>query len=80
MPKRIGTMRISLSELVKIMRLPTGIEITRIETGQYVGMCEMTLVGNRLPGNCEFNEGAVPTPLLPRWRKDQPLVFDGWTI
>ena len=81
MTKRIGTMSISLSDLIKLMRLPTGIEITRIETGRRHGKCEITLEGNRLPGNCMVAEGEFPTSLQPRWRAGQPpLIFDGWTI
>ena len=84
MPRKIAAIQISLAELAKLLHLPTGVEITRVEnhgvTGSLIiGYCTLILEGDRLPDYCEAKEGNIMYPLSPKWKTETTKVFDRWS-
>ncbi len=84
MPRKIAAIQISLAELAKLLHLPTGVEITRVEDSRRSGClvpshCTLILEGDRLPDACEIEETCTIVPLNPEWKSETTKVFDRWS-
>lgn len=83
MPRKLAAIQLSLTELAKLLHLPTGVEITRVENAWCGGYpipshCELILEGDRLPDCCEIQDGRAIAPLDPKWKSQVTMVFDRW--
>ncbi len=69
---RRGHFVVSNDLLVQVLRLPVGTEITAVDSQSPI-TCKVWVVHPVLP------VGEL-TVVYPRWRTQEPVVFEGWGI